>query len=504
MEGELPPDVRGAVEPPLGHPLRRGMELLPDLYAARTREDQKEILNRLLDFAAENVWSISIATPPPQLAVVKNGFRNVPRQVLFGTSYLSPVNAGLETFYMETPEMSTSMVAQIQSELIESSPRPDSAGGVALRGSGVEWGKWLARAAFWMAVGLLFYAAWRHPFVARRLAILAPTLAIISLVVFTIIQLPPSSFIEAKVLQAEITGEDSAVRYAEELRRLFPYDAGFLEKYAQWTGLKWFVTFESGDLGLLQGHLGWSMEHRLPVNQIIGDRLGLTVAVSIGTILFTWAVALPIGIYSAVRQYTVGDYIFTLIGFLGMCVPNFLLAIILTYIGSRVFQADLPGLFSANSAAQPDWDWAKFVDLLKHIWVPVIVVGMYSTASMIRIMRANLLDELSKPYVTTARAKGVRPLKLLLKYPVRLALNPFVSGIGALFPQLISGAAIVALVLSLPMVGPMMLMAFMSEDLYLAASMLVLLSVLATLGTLVSDLLLMWLDPRIRMEGRER
>ena len=211
-------------------------------------------------------------------------------------------------------------------------------------------------------------------------------------------------------------------------------------------------------------------------------------------ILFTWLVAIPIGIYSAVRQYSLGDYLFTLIGFLGMSVPPFLLALVLMVI------AGVSGLFSPEFASQPGWTMPKLIDLLKHVWIPVLVMGLSGTAALARVMRANLLDELKKPYVTAARARGVRPLRLLFKYPVRVALNPFVSGIGALFPQLISGGAIVGIVLSLPIVGPLQIEALVNEDTYLAGSMLMVLSLLSVFGTLVADVLLLWLDPRIRYE----
>jgi ABC-type dipeptide/oligopeptide/nickel transport system permease component len=263
-------------------------------------------------------------------------------------------------------------------------------------------------------------------------------------------------------------------------------------------GVPWFWSFDSADLGLLQGYLGRSMENNRPVGAIVGDRILLTLAISFGTILLTWALAIPIGIYSAVRKYSVGDYFFTLVAFVGMSVPPFLLALLL------MVAAGVSGLFSPEFAAQPGWSWPKVVDLLGHVWVPIVVMGISGTAGLTRIMRANLMDELSKPYVTTARARGVRPLKLLLKYPVRVALNPFVSGIGHLFPELVSGGAIVAIVLSLPTVGPLQIEALMSEDAYLAGSMLMVLSVLAVFGTLVADLLLLWLDPRIRYESGSR
>jgi ABC-type dipeptide/oligopeptide/nickel transport system permease component len=246
------------------------------------------------------------------------------------------------------------------------------------------------------------------------------------------------------------------------------------------------------------------METKGVVNKLIGERVMLTFFISLGTVLFTWAVALPIGIYSAVRQYSIGDYISSIIGFLGMCIPNFLLAVLLMYGAWEWMGIQVTGLFSPEYATQPEWTWGKFVDLLGHIWIPIIVIGTGGTAGMIRVMRGNLLDELKKPYVTTARAKGVRPFKLLMKYPVRLALNPFISGIGGIFPALLSGGAIVAMVLSLPTVGPLMLNSLLSEDMYMAGSMLMVFSLLGVMGTLVSDLLLLWLDPRIRMEGGTR
>jgi ABC-type dipeptide/oligopeptide/nickel transport system permease component len=281
-------------------------------------------------------------------------------------------------------------------------------------------------------------------------------------------------------------------------------DESWIKRYLTWTGIQWFFTFSSEDRGLLQGYLGRSMETLEPVNAVMGDRATLTIMISLGTVLFTWVVALPIGIYSAVRQYSIGDYVFTLIGFLGMCIPNFLLALLLMYFSSTFLNVNVTGLFSAEYAAQPEWSFGKFIDLLQHLWVPVVVIGTAGTASMIRVMRGNLLDELKKPYVTTARAKGVKPIKLILKYPVRLALNPFISGVGNIFPQLISGGAIVALILSLPTVGPLLLQALLMEDMYLAGSLLMILSMLGVFGTLVSDLLLMVLDPRIRMEGGRR
>ena len=306
------------------------------------------------------------------------------------------------------------------------------------------------------------------------------------------------------MLELRLKGGPLNLEEINKLRETFHLDKSITERYIRWLGLKWFTSFDKKDQGLLQGHLGLSMENLSTVNEMVGDRILLTFFISLGTILFTWAVALPIGIYSAVRQYTFGDYIFTLVGFIGMSIPSFLLALLLLYWSSKYLGINMSGLFSPDYAIQPEWTKGKIIDLLKHIWVPIVVLGVTGTAGMIRIMRANLLDELRKPYVVTGMAKGVRPFKLLMKYPVRLALNPFISGIGAIFPQLVSGGAIVAMVLSLPTVGPLMLDALMKEDMYLAGSMLMVLSLLGILGTLVSDLLLIWLDPRIRMEGGVR
>jgi ABC-type dipeptide/oligopeptide/nickel transport system permease component len=236
------------------------------------------------------------------------------------------------------------------------------------------------------------------------------------------------------------------------------------------------------------------MKDNMPVNTLVGDRLLLTFCITLGSVLLTWLIALPIGVYSAVKQYSIGDYFFTSVAFLGMCTPTFLLALVL------MVATGVTGLFSPEFAAMEGWNWAKVADLMKHIWLPVVIVGVSATAGMIRVMRANLLDELKKPYVVTARAKGVRPIRLLLKYPVRIALNPFVSGIGGLFPALVSGSAIIAMVLALPTVGPLMLNAVLDQDMYLAGSMLMVLGLLSIFGTLVSDLLLVALDPRIRYE----
>ncbi|MGH7996650.1 MAG: ABC transporter permease [Opitutaceae bacterium] len=330
---------------------------------------------------------------------------------------------------------------------------------------------------------------------------MVPTLAVVSIVVFAIVQLPPGDF--ATVYQAELEEEGSASAAAQiqELRSTFHLDDTPVVQYLRWSGLYWFTSFRDRDTGLLEGNLGRSMEFNLPVATVVGDRIALTVVVSLATILLTWTIAIPIGIYSAVRQYSIGDYALTLLGFLGMSVPGFLLALVLMFLAHRWFGLSVSGLFSPAYETVSGWSWPKILDLLKHIWVPVVVLGLGGTAGMIRVMRANLLDELRKPYVTAARARGVPAVRLLLRYPVRLALNPFVSGVGGLFPELMSGGAIVAIVLSLPMIGPVLFTALLSEDVQLAASMLLVMSFLGIAGTLISDLLLMALDPRIRLQG---
>jgi ABC-type dipeptide/oligopeptide/nickel transport system permease component/ABC-type transport system substrate-binding protein len=492
----------GAQEPEIGSPIRRNMELYEKARQSATLDEQVELFRQITDTAANEMWTISIATAPPALAVVKNGFRNVPRQALVGYTFGTPGNTGIETYFWDEPWDSAGAIAQIKREM--TTIDPGRFGVRAVESEGASWGatlRWLLIVSLVLVVILL---AVRHPFIGRRLLIMMPTLLIISIVCFVIIDLPPGDFVETRMQQLEATGDYAAMEEISRLRELFHLDEALWQRYLRWMGVVWFFTFDSSDQGLLQGNMGRSMETLDSVNAMVGDRIALTFWVSLGTVIFTWMIALPIGIYSAVRQYSISDYTLSFIGFLGMCIPNFLLAILLMYVSDRYFGVNVSGLFSEEYAAQPEWSWGKVVDLLKHVWIPIVVIATAGTASMIRIMRGNLLDELGKPYVTTARAKGVRPLKLLLKYPVRLALNPFISGIGSIFPQLVSGGAIVAIVLSLPMIGPLLLSSLMSEDIYMAASMLMILSLLGVVGTLISDLMLMWVDPRIRMGGGTR
>ena len=514
LVGSPKADTPGSIAPPVDHPIREVMRLYDLASTVVSPEERQRIYRPALDIAADQLWTISIATPPPALMVVKNGLRNVPRSVVWGFIDGQFLNAAYpDQWYWEKTHYSPGERAEIKRELQVITPRPPlapigSGGGVAVQTDVDTEGSWVFAAlgkviAALLVVGLLVIAV-KHPYVGRRLLIMIPTLFVISVITFVIIQIPPGNYITFYIQQLQNEGADLAAGEVEEMKEMFFLNDPVYEQYARWMGLKWFVTFEEGDQGLLQGHLGHSMEFRKPVNDIVGDRILLTVLISLGTILFTWLLAVPIGIYSAVRQYSLGDYALTFLGFIGMCVPQFLLALVFIYWSDHYLGIKITGLFSSEYAVQPDWDWGKMVDLMQHIWLPIVVLGMGGTAGMIRVMRANLLDELKKPYVTTARAKGVRPLKLLVKYPVRLALNPFISGIGTLFPLLVSGGAIVAMVLSLPTVGPLMLSSLLSEDMYLAGSMLMVLSALGVFGVLVSDLLLLWLDPRIRFDERAR
>ena len=326
-------------------------------------------------------------------------------------------------------------------------------------------------------------------FLTRRLILAAFTCVMISILTFIIIRLPPGDFVDAYIANLTASGSTVSADEAGALRREYGLDRSVIVQYGFWINR------------VLHGDLGVSMMWRRPVNEVIGDRLWLTMIVSFSALFLTWMIALPIGIYSDVRQYSVGDYIATTLGFIGLAIPNFLLALILMYAGFRYFGLAIGGLFSAEYAEAP-WSWAKAWDLAKHVPLPACVLALAGTAQLIRIMRANLLDELRKPYVVTARAKGISERRLLLKYPVRAALNPFASAIAYLFPYLVSGSIVVSLVLGLPTVGPLLLQALVAQDMYLAGSIVLLLGILTVIGTLVSDLLLMWIEPRIRLQGR--
>lgn len=491
----------GAIAPPAGSDIRRAMELTDQAVMAATMEERVALFGKALDLTAENVWSISVSTSPPQLVVVKNGFHNVPEHAVESFLLRSPGHTGIETYFWDSPSTTSVTTDSIKEALTTSSSLPRTVASVEDSPESNRTG--IGVFIFWILMaGGLIAAGLRHPFVWRRLLLMIPTLAIISVIIFTILQLPPGDFITSKIMQLEMEGSDNARTQMEDLKAAFHFDKSPVKRYLYWSGLMWFVTFQPQDTGLLQGNLGRSMETNQPVSVILGDRLTLTVVISFCTVLFIWLVAVPMGIFSAVRQHSAWDYGLTLIGFMGMSVPPFLLALVLMYFSSKYLGLSASGLFSPEYGAQSHWNFGKVLDLLKRLWIPVIVVGAGSVAAMIRVMRANLLDELKRPYVVTARAKGVRPLSLLFKYPVRMAVNPFVSGIGSLFPHLVSGDSIVAIVLSLPTIAPLLLRALLSLDTYMAASLLMILSLLSVLGTLVSDLLLQWLDPRMHVAGK--
>jgi peptide/nickel transport system permease protein len=322
-------------------------------------------------------------------------------------------------------------------------------------------------------------------FILRRFLLALATMWAITALAFIIIQLPPGDFVDAYIARQSSTGVIVTAAEAENLRKLYGLDQPYVVQYLKWLGQ------------VVRGDFGLSMEWQRPVSEVLGDRLWMTVALSFAALLLTWGVALPIGIYSAVRQYSLGDYVFTFIGFIGLAVPNFLLALIILYFAFRVFDANVGGLFSAEMELAP-WGWAKFIDLMWHLPLPALILALAGTAQLIRIMRANLLDELRKPYVVTARAKGLTETRVILKYPVRAALNPFASTLAYLFPYLVSGSIIISLVMSLPTVGPVLLSSLIAQDMYLAGTIVLLLGALTVVGTFISDLVLMWIDPRIR------
>ena len=327
-------------------------------------------------------------------------------------------------------------------------------------------------------------------YVVRRLLLAVFTVWAISIVAFVIIQLPPVDFIDTYITERmSAGGAQMTPEQIQALRAQYGADQPKPIQYLRWMGLA------------LHGDFGFTLEYQRPVTDVIGDRLALTMAVSLAALLVTWVIALPIGIYSAVRQYSVGDYLFTFLGFLGLAIPGFLLGLLVLYFGFAIFNVNLSGLFSPQYSDAP-WSMGKVLDLLWHLPIPALVLGTAGMAQAIRIMRANLLDEIRKPYVVTARAKGLSETRAILRYPVRVALNPFASTIGYTLPYIVSGSIIVSLVLGLPTVGPLLLKALVATDLFLAGAIVLLLGVLTVIGTFVSDLILMWIDPRIRMERR--
>jgi peptide/nickel transport system permease protein len=325
-------------------------------------------------------------------------------------------------------------------------------------------------------------------YVARRVAWMVPSLFAVSFMAFVLIQLPPGDYVTTYIATLAASNEIVDQQQAADLRARFGLDQPFMVQYGKWI---WGI--------LSRGDFGLSFEWQQPVSELIWERMAMTLSLTLATLLLTWAIALPVGVFVAVKQYSIGDYIVTTIGFIGLAIPSFLMALVLMYVAVVHFGQDVGGLFSPEYQNAP-WSWAKVLDLLTHIWVPMVILAVNGTASLVRIMRANMLDELPKPYVTTARAKGLSEFRLLVKYPCRLAINPFISTIGWLLPNLVSGAAIVAVVMSLPTAGPLLLQALLAQDMYLAGAFILLLCTLTLIGTLISDLLLAAVDPRIRLE----
>jgi len=324
--------------------------------------------------------------------------------------------------------------------------------------------------------------------IAHRLVSAALMMLAISVVAFTLIQLPPGDFVDSYVNHKQQSGVVMTQDEVAEIRRGLGLDRPMYIQYFDWIG------------GVVQGDFGFSWEFRRPVSEVIGERLPLTLVLAFSTLLFTYLTAIPIGIYSAVRQYSIGDHTFTVLGYIGLATPNFMFALVLLYFAHVFFGTSAGGLFSAEFENAP-WSWDRFVDLLAHLWVPVVVLGTAGTAFQVRTMRAMLLDELNKLYVTAARASGLSEFRLLIKYPVRVAINPIVSTIGWELTHIISGAPIVGIVLSLPDTGPLFVDSLLNSDLYLAGALIMIYCFLVIVGTLISDLLLLALDPRIRMGG---
>lgn len=324
-------------------------------------------------------------------------------------------------------------------------------------------------------------------YIIRRILLMIPTIIGISLISFIIIQLPPGDFLSSQIAAAAQQGETIDEAEVARLEARYGLDKPIHLQYASWVA------------GMFRGDFGWSFEWNRPVSELVWERLGLTFLLSLSTLVFVWLISFPLGIFSAVRQYSWGDYLSAMFGFIGLATPDFLLALLLLYVSFAYFNQSVGGLFSPEFI-QASWSGAKVWDLIKHIWVPMLILGTNGIAGLTRIMRANLLDELRKPYVTTARAKGLPEHKLLLKYPVRIAANPFISTSGAILPALVSGEIIVATILSLPTIGPLLLRSLQAQDMYLAGTIILMTSILTVVGTLLSDLLLAWFDPRIRYQ----
>ena len=321
--------------------------------------------------------------------------------------------------------------------------------------------------------------------IGYRLLLLIPTLVVISVLAFTIIQLPPGDFAESMVANMMTTGDLVDETQVAELRQRYGLDLPLPQRYLKWLG------------GVVTGDLGQSLEWGTPVSSLVRERLPATLCVTLAALAFVWAVGIPIGVYSATHKGSVGDYVFTFLGSIALCVPTFLLAIVVMCLVYLYTGEARYGLFSDEYALAP-WSVGKVVDLLQHLWIPGFISGLAGTAGIIRTMRANLLDEIGKPYVMVARAKGLSEARLLYRYPFRIACNPVISTVGWILPQLIGGQLLVSIVLGIPTLAPVMLSALLNQDMYLASSIIMIQSALAVVGTLISDVLLAWVDPRIR------
>jgi len=324
-------------------------------------------------------------------------------------------------------------------------------------------------------------------YIVKRLVLLPALLVVFSMVVFAIVQAPPGDFLTTYVATLASSGSSISAEQIDALRREYGLDQPIWVQYLLWMR------------NLLTGNLGLSLEYQRPNSELIGERLVLTVVLALFAFAITWIVAIPAGIYSAMHPRSVPDYLLTVLNYIGVATPNFMLALVLMWVAFAYFGLSVTGLFSPDYVEAP-WSRARVVDLLTHVWLPAVVLGVAGTARLTRVMRANLLDELNKPYVTTARAKGLSEWRLVLRYPARLALNPLVSTIGWYLPLLFSGSLIVATVMNLPNIGPLLLRALINQDMYLAGSILLIYCFLTIVGTLISDILLAWLDPRIRIE----
>ena len=322
-------------------------------------------------------------------------------------------------------------------------------------------------------------------YIIRRIVYMLILLVFVSILSFIIIQLPPGDYLTAYIARLRLSGQELDEAQIASLTRQYGLDLPLYQQYLKWI---W---------NILHGDFGRSFQWNRPVRDLLAERLPFTIAISLFSVIFTYVMAIPIGIYSATYQYSIFDYIFTVVGFVGLAVPNFLFAMILVYLFYRFFGISPLGLFSPSYLDAP-WSWGKFVDMINHMWIPVIAIGTAGTAGIIRVMRGCLLDELNKPYVITARAKGIPERKLLFKYPVRIAINPIISTIGWTLPGIFSGETITAITLMLPTVGPLLLEALMTQDMYLAGSIVLVLSFLTLVGTFISDILLAVIDPRIR------